>query len=144
MSGTRPVPSKGAGICGFSLGMRRGWRHRWKEDLQLHLDPEILFARQWALALLEAVKARLQAYYVDAGRGQVYEIVYPYLRGETGLPAYSEAARQLGMTTAAVEITVRRMRRRYAVWLREEIARTVDDPADVDDEIRFLRKTLAT
>ena len=121
----------------------RVWRPGWNGTWVLALNPEKLFARRWALAVLDTVKTRLQAYYADAGKQELYDRVYPYLRGDSGQPTYAETARQLGMSAAAVEAAVRRMRRRYALWLREQIARTVHDAADVDDELRFLRQSLA-
>jgi RNA polymerase sigma-70 factor (ECF subfamily) len=39
---------------------------------------------------------------------------------------------------------VERLRRRYGELLREEIAHTVSDPAEVDEEIRHLRAVLGT
>jgi len=39
-------------------------------------------------------------------------------------------------------VAVHRLRRRFAAVLREEVARTVADPADVDGEIRFMLETL--
>jgi hypothetical protein len=35
------------------------------------------------------------------------------------------------------------MRQRYRCLLRAEVSRTVDDPADVDDEIRYLCAALS-
>ena len=114
-----------------------------EQDLGLALNPEQLFARRWALTVLDVVKKRLQAYYADAGKQRLYDQVYPYLRGDSGQPKHADIARQLGMSAAAVEAAVRRMRRRYALWLREEIARTVCAASDVDDELLFLRQSLA-
>ena len=48
------------------------------------------------------------------------------------------------MTEDAVRQAAHRLRRRYRELLREELAQTVADPADVDDEIRSLFETLAT
>lgn len=115
-----------------------------EQDLDLALNPEKLFARRWALTVLDVVEARLRAYYVHAGKQQLYEQIDPYLRGDSGQPAYAETARKLGMNSMAVAQAVRRMRRRYALWLIEEIARTVRDAGDIDDEFRFLRQSLAS
>ena len=52
--------------------------------------------------------------------------------------AYATLAARLGTTEGAVRVAVHRLRRRYGERLREEIAATVDDPAEVDDEIRDL------
>ena len=36
------------------------------------------------------------------------------------------------------------IRQRYRSLLRDEVSQTVEDPADVDDEIRYLCALLAT
>ena len=46
--------------------------------------------------------------------------------------------RRLGTTEGNVRVAVHRLRRRYGLLLREEIAATVGDAAQVDDEIRAL------
>jgi RNA polymerase sigma-70 factor (ECF subfamily) len=51
---------------------------------------------------------------------------------------YATLAARLGTTEGAVRVAVHRLRRRYGERLRDEIAATVYDPADVDDEIRDL------
>jgi len=42
------------------------------------------------------------------------------------------------MSEDAVKVAVHRLRRRFGELLREEIAETVGDPSEVDDEIRYL------
>ncbi len=51
---------------------------------------------------------------------------------------YSGVANELGLSEGAVRLAVHRLRRRFGSVLREEVARTVTDPSDVDDEIRWL------
>jgi RNA polymerase sigma-70 factor (ECF subfamily) len=46
------------------------------------------------------------------------------------------------MTEGAVKVAVHRLRRRYRGVLREEIAQTVADRAEIDDEIRQLFSAL--
>jgi len=55
---------------------------------------------------------------------------------------YAELARDLGMTEGAVKVAVHRLRRRFGTVLRAEIAETVSDPAQVDEEIRELFRVL--
>lgn len=99
--------------------------------------PEEFFERQWAVTLLENVMTRLRAEQEQAGRKKVFELLHPYLDGMN--PAgYREAAETLGMTEGAVKTAVHRLRRRYAEMLREEIARTVVCPDDIEDEVRNL------
>jgi RNA polymerase sigma-70 factor (ECF subfamily) len=48
------------------------------------------------------------------------------------------------MAETAVKKQLHNMRQRYRNLLRAEVSQTVEDPADVDDEIRYLCASLAT
>jgi RNA polymerase sigma-70 factor (ECF subfamily) len=56
---------------------------------------------------------------------------------------YAEIARRLGTTEGNIRVAVHRLRRRYGLLLREEIAATVGDAAQVADEIQALFAALA-
>jgi RNA polymerase sigma-70 factor (ECF subfamily) len=109
-----------------------------------HADtPEKLFERRWALALLDEVLGGLRREYEAAGKGPLFALLKEHLTGDDpGLP-HGEAARQLGTTEGAVKVAAHRLRRRYRELLRQEIAQTLADPAEVDDEIRSLFAALA-
>jgi RNA polymerase sigma-70 factor (ECF subfamily) len=47
-------------------------------------------------------------------------------------------AEHLSMTAAAAKMATSRLRRRYRELLRDEIAQTVCDPDEIDQEIRDL------
>ena len=81
---------------------------------------------------LEKLRAELES----AGKAEVFEALKGSLTGED--PVRSEAAARLGMTEGAVKVAVHRLRRRYRELLRAEIAGTVADSADIDDEMRYL------
>lgn len=100
--------------------------------------PERFFERRWALTLLEQTMTLLREECSGSGRGPLFDAVKTILAGEAGAPAYAEIASRLGMTEGAVKTSVHRLRRRYGELLRAEIAQTVSDPADIDDEIRQL------
>jgi RNA polymerase sigma-70 factor (ECF subfamily) len=106
------------------------------------LTPEALFDRQWALALLERVLQQLAAEMDRTGRLPLFDRLKPVLLGESQAPSYGDVAQQLGMTEGAVKVAAHRLRGRYRELLRAEIAETVADPADVDDEIRDLFQAL--
>ena len=55
-----------------------------------------------------------------------------------------DVAARLGITPNALGVAVHRLRRRFGELLREEIARTVATPADVDDELRHLIEVLGS
>lgn len=108
-----------------------------------HLTPELQFERSWALALLERIMGKLRDEYVRAGREQVFETLRPHLSGAGGRPGYAGIGAEIGLSEGAVATALHRMRRRYGELLREEIASTVDDPAEVDDELRHLLRVVA-
>jgi RNA polymerase sigma-70 factor (ECF subfamily) len=103
-----------------------------------------MFERQWAMTLLAQVTARLRQNYLDAGKGDLFDELQIYLSGERGLPSYGETAARLNLSTDALKKAVERLRRRYGELLREEIAQTLSDPAEVDDEIRYLKAVLTS
>jgi RNA polymerase sigma-70 factor (ECF subfamily) len=104
--------------------------------------PETIFERRWALTLLDRVVRRLGDEYADSDRTRLFAALKGFLTGQGDTPKYAEVASALGMTDGAVKVAVHRLRRRFGELLRDEIADTVADPADVDDEIRYLFKVL--
>ncbi len=105
---------------------------------------EKLFERRWALALLEQVLARLRNEYEGAGRGRLFEGLKDRLTGDARGMSHARVAAQLGLSEGAVKVAVHRLRRRYRDLLREEIAQTLDDPGQVEDEIRALFAALSS
>lgn len=106
--------------------------------LQDEMTPERLYERTWALALLERVMLRLQGEYEKAGKRRLWDAIEAQLTSGTGRPGYARIAGELGMSESALTVSVHRMRKRYGTLLREEIAATVADEAEVDEELRHL------
>ena len=104
--------------------------------------PERLFERRWALSLLEHVMGKLRAEFDAAGKADQFERLSAFLARESGGERYDAAAAQLGVSSGALRMAVHRLRRRYRELLRMEIAQTVAEPEQTDDEIRFLMATL--
>jgi len=104
-------------------------------------NPEKLYERQWALALLDQVMASLREKYALDGRLDDFEKLAPLLTGTAQLP-YANLAQLWNTSEVAVKVAVHRVRKRYRALLRQKIGETVVDPADIDDEIRFLISTL--
>jgi len=101
-----------------------------------------LYERHWALAVLEQVLGRLESEYQAAGKAALFDQLKEFLVGERGRPTQAEIAAQLGMTENAVKQAFHRLRQRYRVLLREEIAHTVAQPGDIEDELRHLVSVL--
>jgi RNA polymerase sigma-70 factor (ECF subfamily) len=104
--------------------------------------PETIFERRWALTLLDRVLERLRREHVESERERLFEALKGFLTGQSETPKYGDVGASLGMTEGAVKVAVHRLRRRFGELLRDEIADTVADPADVEDEIRYLFKVL--
>jgi RNA polymerase sigma-70 factor (ECF subfamily) len=107
------------------------------------MTAERLFERRWATRLLEHAVARLEAESTAAGKGVLVSRLLPTLTGGRGEVPLAAIAAELGMTEGAVKMAASRLRKRYGEILREEIGRTVDDPADVEEEVRDLFAALA-
>lgn len=111
---------------------------RFRHEPADELTPQKLFDRRWALTLLDTVLAQLQDEFVQKGKERIFDRLKGFLSGETGGVPYSRIASELGMTEAAVKVTVHRLRQRYQQLLRDEIAQTVTSEEEVEEEIRYL------
>src|SRR5665213_3953075 len=101
-------------------------------------SPDKAFDREWALALLVKVIERLQRECEVDGKIKLFEQLKFFLTAGKGALSHTDAAKKLGMDEAAVRVAVHRLRKRYRVLLRDEIAQTLADAADVDEEMRAL------
>jgi transposase len=57
-------------------------------------------------------------------------------------PSYEEVAKSLRVSVGAAKTLIHRFRKQYAAILREEIGRTVTNPADIEQEIHALCEAL--
>ena len=101
-------------------------------------SPDKVFDREWALALLAKVIGRLQKECEADGKAELFDQLKIFLTAGKDGTAQSEAAKVLGMEEGAVRVAIHRLRKRYRQLLRAEIARTLADAADVDEEMRAL------
>lgn len=125
---------QGGGIKPLSLDSREA-EDRYLHEPEDRLTPEMAFERRWGLTVLERTMERLRAEF--AGQADRFERFKLFLTG-SGSAQYREIATDLGMTETAVKAAVHRLRQRYGQLLRQEIAETVADPVEVDDEVRHL------
>lgn len=107
-----------------------------------NLSPDQVFERRWAQAVFQTALNRLRDEYNESGRGLFFDLMKDFQPREPGSPSYVEIGARFGMTEAAVKSAVQRMRQRHREILREEIARTVGSPQEIDEEIRHLREVL--
>jgi RNA polymerase sigma-70 factor (ECF subfamily) len=116
---------------------------RYGKEPSHHLTAEKLYARRWALTLLDQVLTHLRETFTRAGKEPLFDHLRIFLLGDKQDTRYGRVAEALGMTEGAVKVAVHRLRRQYRDLLRQEIARTLDDPTRIDEEIRDLFAALA-
>lgn len=108
-----------------------------------HVDtPEREFERQWALTLLENVVDRLRNEFAVTGKSRQFERLKLTLAGGRAALDYPAIAAELSMSQEAVRQAASRLRKRYRELLREEVAATVKQDSEVDDEISRLFQAL--
>jgi RNA polymerase sigma-70 factor (ECF subfamily) len=101
-------------------------------------SPDKAFDREWALALLAKVIERLQKECAADGKEKLFEQLKTFLMAGGGDSAQAEVAKSIGMEEGAVRVAIHRLRKRYRVLLRDEIAHTLSDDAMVEAEMRAL------
>lgn len=116
---------------------------RYEREIAHPDTPEKLFQRSWAENLLQRAVDGLRRDYEKQGKGSLFEALHPYLAGSANPNSYQELAQSLKMSSGTVAVAVFRMRKRYGELLRSEIAQTVDDPSDIEQEIRLLLDAVA-
>ena len=96
--------------------------------------PDALYDIHWARALVDGVLARLKS---ECSAAE-FAALSPGITGARGEVPLTETAAALGLSEAAAKSRIHRFRQLWARLIREEVARTVEDPADVDAELRHL------
>jgi RNA polymerase sigma factor (sigma-70 family) len=108
------------------------------------LPPEQLFDFTWAATVVEHALQRLREECESKGKLWLFQTLSPHLTDERDEVSYAKLSAELGIGDTAVKKQLHNMRQRYRSLLRAEVSQTVENPADVDDEIRYLCASLAT
>jgi len=137
----RQALKRGGGIETVSLSVAEA-EGRYQHEPAEPATPETIFERRWALTVIDRVLQRLRADAEAAGGAAEFDRLKACLLGEAPPGGYAAIAADLGTTEGAVKVAVHRLRRRFQHGLRTQIAETVADEADVDDEIRYLIRAL--
>ena len=128
---------RGFGIPGLSLDAELAEGHYRNEPAD-GLTPDVAFERRWVAALLARAQSRMEAEYTQAGKSGLLEQLKDFPLFEKSENSFHDSAVELGVSDGALKSAVHRMRQRYRELVREEIAHTVGDPSEVEDEIRHL------
>src|ERR1700757_1640376 len=114
--------------------------NRYRLEPADYLTAEKIFDARWAMTVLSEAMTQLGRAYAAEGKTSTFEALNIFLRiGDSRpLPSYEELSEKLGVAVAGLKTLVHRLRKRYSALLREEVARTVSDPSEIDGEIHAL------
>jgi len=104
---------------------------------------DTFFDRQWARAVVDRALSTLAAESAAAGKADQFEKLKPWLLGEVAGFSQADAARVLDLSEGAVKVAIHRLRKRFREVVKAEVAQTLDDPAQVREELRYLVEVLS-
>jgi hypothetical protein len=107
------------------------------------LPPERLFDLHWAATVVERALQRLREECEGKDRLRLFYALSRHLTAERDEVSYANLSAALEVAETTVKKQLHIMRQRYRCLLRDEVAHTVENPADVEDEIRYLCAALA-
>jgi len=128
---------RGGGAVTLSIEVQDAER-RYTVEPATTLTPERAYEKRWALTLLDEVLAGLRQEYTEAGRTRVFDELAERLWGKEAEIAYARIGERLGMKEGAVRGAMHRLRASFRERLRAEVAHTVVDFGQVEDEMRYL------
>jgi RNA polymerase sigma-70 factor (ECF subfamily) len=105
-----------------------------------HLTPEQIFERRWAETVLARARAKLREECQANHKLAVYEALGP--EGNDLDETYQQIGGRLGLSEEGVKSAAFRLRRRYRELIRAEVAETVDNEAELEEELRHLLRVL--
>jgi RNA polymerase sigma-70 factor (ECF subfamily) len=105
----------------------------------------LVYDHEWAETLLRQAFDRLAQERAFVGKAALFEALKSHLSPslEEAVP-YQELSARLQRPAPTLRKEVERLRARYGEILREEIGGTVSDPAEVDEELRYLCHALTS
>jgi RNA polymerase sigma-70 factor (ECF subfamily) len=105
-------------------------------------SPEQAFEVRWARTVVRRSVERLESEFADAGQAERFTLLRGFLIDDGPTRPYAEIAGRLEVTENAVKTMVRRLRHRFGIVIRAEVAHTLSDHEDVDVELRHLLQVL--
>lgn len=107
-------------------------------------DPEILFDRKWAHALIHRTLDTLAAAYLEKGKGPLFDALRPVLLAGGSLRGEDcgRLAAAIGLKENTLRVALHRLLGEFRRALEHEVLQTVSSPAEVEAEIQHLVQAL--
>jgi len=103
---------------------------------------EAVFERRWAFAVLERTMDALRRECAEEWKSELFELLKGFLPGGQAGESRADLAAKRGVSVGAIDVAIHRLRQRFGVLLREQVAETVSSEAEVKEEIRHLISVL--
>lgn len=107
-------------------------------------SPDAAFDRQWAVTVLSRAMEALQRECAAEGKAHLLAHIRPWLVGESVHGDQTGEAETLGISAGAMKVAIHRMRQRFRRLVKAEIACTLNDMADVEEEMEALLLALGS
>lgn len=133
---------RGGGTTTLSLDMQSA-EESYAIQPKAEMTPEDVFEQRWAITVIGRAMGRLQANSKLSGNEEQFERLKTYLTGDEPRLPYREAAEALGMSAGSVKVAVHRLRKSFGQCLQAELAETVTDLEEVDEELRRMLSILS-
>ena len=134
---------KRGGACTFLSFDVETAEERYAVEAPDESNADAEYERRWAVTLIERVLAALREESKLADKAPLFEELKGFIWGEKSTLSYAEIAVQSKLSEGAVKVAVHRLRKRFGVLLRAEVAHTVAGPEDIDIELRHLISVLS-
>jgi len=105
-------------------------------------SPEQAFDRHWAEALMERAAARLRHETQASAKAELFSVLTPFLSEEPQPGNYAQIGDRFGMKGGTIAMAVHRLRHRFGELIRAEVADTLADAGDIEEEMAALRAAL--
>jgi len=108
-----------------------------------HWSAEKIYDVRWAATVIEHALRQVGEEFEKKGRRRVFDLLSSCLEADRQDVSYTSLSKTLGVPETDVKRLVHQMRQRYRAHLREQVAQTVENADDVDEELRYLCAALA-
>ena len=111
----------------------------------MHLNEVSSYDAAWASAIVARSWKNVRERFVAEGKSEWFDALRPFAAGGTNQPAeQSQVAEKLGTNVENLRVAISRLRQRYRHALRAEVASTVSNPNDIDNELHYLYQILTS
>jgi RNA polymerase sigma factor (sigma-70 family) len=110
-----------------------------------HLDDVACYDLAWATSIVARSWQKLCEMLEAEGKSEWLDELRPFLAGGAASPPdQEELAARIGVPIATLRTWISRLRQRYRHALRTEVASTLSEPADLEDELKYLYRILVS